>query len=98
MIPSLVTTAIGVPAPSIRLARPLHAGFFARVRDETAELETVARELGVQPEHRDSLLGTAHRAWVTLRSSLSANCDGVLLEECERGEEVALMRYRGQLR
>ena len=66
-------------------------------REEAAQLEAAARNIGGRLEHRGSVRGAAHRGWMALRSSLSANGDGVLLEECERGEEAALTRYRGAL-
>ncbi|MBS0339797.1 MAG: PA2169 family four-helix-bundle protein [Proteobacteria bacterium] len=66
-------------------------------REEAAELEAIMRDLGGRPEHRGSVLGVAHRGWMAIRSSLSANGDGVLLEGCERGEEIALKLYRGVL-
>ena len=66
-------------------------------REEAGELEDALRDLGGSPEHRGSFLGAAHRGWMALRNSMPSNGDGVLLEECEHGEEVVLMRYRGVL-
>lgn len=67
-------------------------------REEAAQLEALLRDLGGRPGHRGSVLGTAHRGWMALRSTLAANGDEVLLDECERGEEAALIRYRGVLK
>lgn len=66
-------------------------------REEAAELEGILRDLGGKPEHRGSVLGAAHRSWMAIRSTLGVNGDGVLLDACERVEEVTLMRYRGVL-
>ena len=39
----------------------------------------------------------AHRRWVDLRAALACDEDGVILDECERGESRALEVYRNAL-
>ena len=66
-----------------------------------AQAGTELRELIVQlgGEDRDggSVTGALHRGWVTMRGSVGAVDDMDMLEECERGEDVALARYRKAL-
>jgi uncharacterized protein (TIGR02284 family) len=66
------------------------------------ELQSLVRLLGGDPEPpvRDS--ATAHRRWADLRAALvraalACNEDGVILDECERGESRALEVYRNAL-
>ncbi len=42
-------------------------------------------------------LAVADRRWGDLRTALACNEDGVILEECERGESRALEVYRNAL-
>lgn len=61
------------------------------------ELQTVVTQLGGTPEDSGSTLGAVHRGWVSVRDAVSGNSDLGVLEECERGEDAALERYRGAL-
>ena len=44
-----------------------------------------------------SLAGAMHRGWVNFKASVSGRPDLAILEECERGEDVAKARYREAL-
>lgn len=57
------------------------------------ELETQVRALGGAPEHGGTAAGALHRGWLALRS-LTGFDDHALLQECERGQDAALRRYR----
>jgi uncharacterized protein (TIGR02284 family) len=70
-----------------------------------ASCSSAARELqglvvrhGGEPAERGSVLGAVHRGWVSVMDVLSANADHAVLQECERGEDVALARYRKALK
>jgi uncharacterized protein (TIGR02284 family) len=39
-----------------------------------------------------------HRGWVNLKSALTGDSDRSALDECERGEDAALGRYRDALK
>lgn len=67
-------------------------------RDAAAELETQVLRLGGKPEKGGSASGTLHRGWVAVRSTLSGYTDQAMLDECERGEDSALARYRKALK
>lgn len=66
----------------------------------TAQCRLAAEELQRQvvllrgdPDFGGSVSGAAHRGWVSMRGTLAGYSDPMLLEECERGEDIALARY-----
>lgn len=61
------------------------------------ELQTIISQLGGTAETGGSALGAIHRGWVSVRDALSGQSDLAVLEECERGEDAALDRYRSAL-
>ena len=63
-----------------------------------AELSSEVVRLGGTPEGGGTVSGAAHRGWVTVRSMLAGDSDLAILEECERGEDMALARYRKALK
>jgi uncharacterized protein (TIGR02284 family) len=62
------------------------------------ELNEKIRSLGGKVEESGSALGAMHRGWVSVKSTLSTYDDKAVLEECERGEDNALARYRKALK
>jgi uncharacterized protein (TIGR02284 family) len=55
----------------------------------------VIRSLGEsQPEDSSSAAGALHRAWINLKSALTAGDDHAILAECERGEDSAVAEYK----
>ncbi|MET0126085.1 MAG: PA2169 family four-helix-bundle protein, partial [Pseudomonas caspiana] len=48
-------------------------------------------------ETSSSVGGTLHRAWVDLKSTLTGKDDKAILEEVERGEDVAKKAYKEAL-
>lgn len=67
-------------------------------RAAAAELQTLVVEYGGRPDSSGSATGALHRGWVAVRGSLAGYSDHGMLEECERGEDAALARYRTALR
>jgi len=57
------------------------------------ELEDLVRRQGGEPQSGSGLGGALHRRWVDIRALLGRG-DLAVLEECVRGEEVALASYR----
>ena len=57
------------------------------------ELQQAVQRHGGSPELHDSVAGALHRGWVAARSRLSGYRDEAILEECERGEDLALRQY-----
>jgi len=62
------------------------------------ELQTLIRQLGGKPDEGSSVSGALHRGWVAVRATLSAYSDQAMLNECERGEDAAVARYRKALK
>lgn len=59
-----------------------------------AQLRALVLRLGGQPARTGATTGMLHRGWVAVRGTLRGLRDQSLLAECERGETVALERYR----
>ncbi|MEN3322849.1 PA2169 family four-helix-bundle protein [Mariniflexile soesokkakense] len=70
----------------------------AKQRSQFAnELDGLIRNLNGTPVTDGSLLGSAHRAWIDVKTTLSSNTDEAILEECIRGEEASVNEYEKQL-
>jgi len=61
------------------------------------ELAEQIDALGGKVSEGGSALGAVERGWVAVRATLSTYDDKAVLEECERGEDNALARYRKAL-
>lgn len=72
--------------------------FFLRRSQEVAasvkELQDLVRSLGGEPETSSSISGTLHRRWIDIKTALTSNDTLAVLNETERGEDVALKAYR----
>ena len=66
-------------------------------RQAVIELEAMVRHYGGSPEQHGSVGGALHRGWVAMKTTLTTYDDKAILEECERGEDVAKARYRKAL-
>jgi uncharacterized protein (TIGR02284 family) len=62
-----------------------------------SELQSLVARLGEKPEDGGSIAGAIHRGWVNIKTSVTANDDLAILEEVERGEDVAKASYRKAL-
>ncbi|HYW57861.1 MAG TPA: PA2169 family four-helix-bundle protein [Polaromonas sp.] len=67
-------------------------------RTAAAELATQVRQLGGDIDEGGTTAGALHRGWVSVRGTLSGYTDLAMLNECERGEDAALARYRKALK
>ena len=67
-------------------------------REGASELQAAVSRLGGKPEQDSTVSGTVHRGWVRLKGALGGDSDLSMLEECERGEDVALARYRDAIK
>jgi len=59
-----------------------------------SELQAIVVEYGGKAEDSGTMADAVHRGWVSVRDALSGTSDQAILDECERGEDVALSRYR----
>ena len=63
-----------------------------------SELQGLVARLGGKPDTGSSAAGTLHRGWVSVVGTLTGHSDKAMLDECERGEDAALERYRSALK
>lgn len=66
-------------------------------RAAAAELQSLVVTLGGDAETSGSATGAMHRGWVAVKGTLSGYSDKAILEETERGEDIALSAYRSAL-
>jgi uncharacterized protein (TIGR02284 family) len=62
-----------------------------------SELQEAVRDLGGDPDKSGTTLGAIHRGWMNLKEAVSIADDSSLIEECERGEDVAVKEFRDAL-
>ena len=62
------------------------------------ELQSLVVQYGGKPAEHGSVLGALHRGWVSVKDAVTMDSDHAVLEECERGEDAALARYRKALK
>ncbi|WP_423600467.1 ferritin-like domain-containing protein [Roseateles sp. MS654] len=74
--------------------REVFAQRAADCRQACAELQQLVRQHGGTPEDEGSTTGAMHRGWVAVKGTLTGYSDKAMLEECERGEDAAVGRYR----
>ena len=74
---------------------------FKRRADECGQaardLQEQVVKLGGAAEDTGTVAGAAHRGWVAVKGTLAGHTDMAILEETERGEDVALESYRSAL-
>jgi len=89
------TCADGVQNPQLK-------SFFEqaarRCAEGAAELQAKVRSLGGDPERSGSVSGSAHRAWVNIKSAITGMDEAAVLAECERGEDSAKKAYEDALK
>lgn len=61
------------------------------------ELQGLVRELGGDPENTGSISGTLHRGWINIKSAVTGQDAGAILNEAERGEDSAKNAYKDAL-
>jgi uncharacterized protein (TIGR02284 family) len=75
--------------------------FFETAADRCAqgalELQSKVQSLGGHPKTSGSASGSLHRGWVNVKSMITGNNEAAVLEECERGEDVAKRAYEKAL-
>jgi uncharacterized protein (TIGR02284 family) len=69
----------------------------AECRQAATELQALVRQLGGKADDSGSASGAMHRGWVAVKGTLAGYSEKAILEETERGEDVALESYRQAL-
>lgn len=67
-------------------------------RQAAAELQEEIERLGGKVDEGGTVTGAAHRVWVHIRGLFGGASDETMLNECERGEDAAVARYRKALK
>lgn len=61
------------------------------------ELQSHVQSLGGDPENSGSIAATLHRGWINIKSAVTGSDEAAVLNECERGEDVARKAYEDAL-
>jgi uncharacterized protein (TIGR02284 family) len=62
------------------------------------EVDKQLHLLNEHPGESGSTLGTMHRYWIDLKTSITKKDDEAILEECLRGEKASLKEYEEKLK
>jgi len=62
------------------------------------ELQKLIGQYGGETDEGGTVTGAMHRGWVSVKSTLSGHSTQAMLNECERGEDAAVARYRKALK
>lgn len=69
----------------------------AEIATAVSELQAQVAALGGKPEEHGSVAGALHRGWVSLRTAVADRNDLAVLDETEKGEDVANKKYADAL-
>lgn len=64
-----------------------------RCAEGARELETQIAQMGGAPSHTGTIAGAWHRVWTSLKGIFTGHDDKAILDEVERGEDVAKSAY-----
>jgi uncharacterized protein (TIGR02284 family) len=71
---------------------------YSQQRSEfAAELELEVRRIAKDPAQAGHLAAALHRGWMELKTAVSGRDEGVIIAECERGEDLAVKAYQKAL-
>jgi uncharacterized protein (TIGR02284 family) len=70
----------------------------AQCQAAASQLVELVISYGGKPAEGGTATGAMHRGWVHVKGALGANSELSILEECERGEDAAVARYRKALK
>lgn len=69
-----------------------------RCAEGARELQRQVQQLGGKPDTSGSASGALHRGWTNIKSAVTGKDDKAILNEVERGEDVAVEAYRKALK
>jgi len=77
---------------------PDYKSLFAELANQrqtyNGELRRMVLSLGESAEDSGSFAGSLHRGWMDLKAAMTSGDEHAILEECKRGEDFAVARYR----
>ena len=76
----------------------LFKGYSTQRASFAADLQAEVRRYGGDPEKSGTVVGTLHRGWLNLLSTLVGRNDADIIAECERGEDSAMKNYEAASR
>lgn len=88
------TAAEAVSDPNLR---HLFESYSQQRSEFAAELELEVQRLGKDPAEEGHMSAAVHRGWMDLKAAATGQDEGVIIAECERGEDVAVKAYRQAL-
>lgn len=78
--------------------KALFTGYSSERARMVSELQVLERQHGkTEVDHTGTLAGGLHRAWINVRAAVASREDQAILEEAERGEDVAVKAYEDAL-
>jgi uncharacterized protein (TIGR02284 family) len=63
-----------------------------------ADLQREVVRIGQEPAVDGTIMGAVHRGWLNLKSAVVSNDEKAIVNECERGEDVAKDAYEDVLK
>lgn len=78
--------------------KPVFESRASQCASAASELVSLIRQLGGKADEGGTVSGAMHRGWVHVKGTVGANSPLSMLEECERGEDAAVARYRKALK
>jgi uncharacterized protein (TIGR02284 family) len=89
------TAAEGAKSPDLK---SLFTEYSNQRAQFAGQLQALAKTLGdPDPTDSSSLAGTLHRGWINIKAAITGNDDHSILEEAERGEDVAKAAFQDAL-
>lgn len=86
--------AEGLQDPAVK---SLFADYAQQRASYAQELQAEVSKLGKTPETGGSTGGALHRGWINLKSAITGKNDKAIIDEAERGEDVAVESYQKAL-
>lgn len=77
--------------------RRLFTMYAAERAQFAAELQSIVRQLGGEPETSGSVAASLHRGWMNIKSAVARRNDRAVIAEAERGEDAAKQAYQQAL-
>lgn len=88
------TAAEGVTNP---IAKEVFLSRVHLIEKGLGDLDAAVTRLGGQPAEHGHAAAPMHRAWINIKSAVTARDDKAIIDEVVRGEEVAVQHYREAL-